>query len=222
MDKKLIYCVDDEEDIRELYTVALTNAGYECVAFEGGEELFSALKTRLPSVILLDIMLDGADGFTILQKLKDNAEYSSISVIMVSAKGEEISKVKGLNLGADDYISKPFGVLELVARINANIRKSTVNNALSYENLSVNQKNHEILSDGRVLSLTVKEYELLKLLIVNAPNVVLRDDVLNAVWGDTFFGESRTLDIHISSLRKAIAGGKAEIITVRGVGYRLK
>lgn len=221
MEKKLICCVDDEEDIRELYKVAITNAGYDCAAFEDGEGLFCALGQKLPSLIILDIMLDGADGFTILQKLKQNAVYAGVPVIMVSAKGEEISKVKGLNMGADDYIAKPFGVLELIARINANLRKSAPATRLAYKNLSVDEKNHEIYSDGKKLNLTVKEYSLLKLLIVNAPNVVLREDVFNAVWGDNFLGETRTLDIHISSLRKAISEGEAEIVTVRGVGYRL-
>lgn len=222
MGKKLIYCVDDEEDIRELYHVALTSAGFDSTEFVGGEALFEGLKERLPSVILLDIMLDGEDGYAILQKLKQNSAYSDISVIMVSAKGEEISKVKGLNLGADDYIAKPFGVLELVARINANLRKGKPAARLTYKNLAVDEANHEISSSGKPLPLTVKEYSLLKMLIANAPNVVLREDVLNAVWGDGFFGESRTLDIHVSTLRKAISGGEAEIITVRGVGYRLK
>ncbi|MGN0807050.1 MAG: response regulator transcription factor [Candidatus Coproplasma sp.] len=221
MEKKLIYCVDDEEDIRELYKVAVNNAGYDCETFEGGEGLFSALDKKLPSLIILDIMLDGADGFAILQKLKENAVYSGISVIMVSAKGEEISKVKGLNMGADDYISKPFGVLELIARINANMRKNAPSTRLAYKNLSVDEKNHEIYSDGTKLDLTVKEYALLRLLIVNAPDMVLREDAFNAVWGENYLGETRTLDMHISSLRKAISAGEAEIVTSRGVGYRL-
>lgn len=221
MQKKLIYCVDDEEDIRELYTVAITNAGHDCAAFENGDGLFCALENKLPSLIILDVMLDGEDGFAILKKLKSSAIYAGIPVIMVSAKGEEMSKVKGLNSGADDYIAKPFGVLELIARINANIRKSSPASKLSYKNLTVNEENHEILSEGKKLDLTVKEYSLLKLLIVNAPNVVLREAVFNAVWGDDYFGETRTLDIHISTLRKAISGGEAQIVTVRGVGYRL-
>ncbi|MGN0804922.1 MAG: response regulator transcription factor [Candidatus Coproplasma sp.] len=221
MEKKLIYCVDDEEDIRELYKVAIANAGYDCSAFENGEELFKTLEGKLPSLIILDIMLDGEDGFAILQKLKQNAIYAGVPVIMVSAKGEELSKVKGLNMGADDYIAKPFGVLELIARINANLRKSAPATRLSYKNLSVNETNHEIYSNGNMLDLTVKEYSLLKLLIINAPNVVSREDVFNTVWGENYFGETRTLDIHISSLRKAISAGEAQIVTVRGVGYRL-
>lgn len=221
MKKQLIYAVDDEESIRELYGAALLNAGYDCSAFVGADDLFSALKLRRPALILLDIMLDGMDGYEILRKLKENVQYSSIPVIMVSAKGEEISKVKGLNMGADDYISKPFGVLELIARIKANLRKTSPA-ALSYADICVDELKHEVTVCGNRVSVTVKEYELLKLLIVNASNVVTRDKILNAVWGEDYFGESRTLDIHIASLRKAIAASAAKIITVRGVGFLLK
>lgn len=221
MAKPLIYCVDDEEDIRELYLVALSNAGFECSAFEGGAPLFAAVKERKPDMILLDIMLEAEDGFSILQKLKAVKNYEDISVIMVSAKGEELSKVKGLNLGADDYIAKPFGVMELVARINANLRKRPKASALSYKNFTVNESNHEILLNGSSLSLTLKEYGLLKALIAAAPNVVSREELFSLVWGEEFFGESRTLDIHIAAIRKIIAPA-AEIETVRGVGYRLK
>lgn len=221
MEKQLIYAVDDEESIRELYSAALLNAGYECSAFVGAEDLFSALKFRRPALILLDIMLDGTDGYEILSKIKENAQYSSIPVIMVSAKGEEISKVKGLNMGADDYISKPFGVLELIARIKANLRKSAPS-ALSYADIFINELKHEVTVGGAVVPLTVKEYGLLKILLVNAPNVVTRDKILDAVWGEDYFGESRTLDIHVATLRKAVAASAAKIITVRGVGFLLK
>jgi len=222
MDKQVIYAVDDEENIRELYSVALTNAGYECVTAIDGNGLFSLLKERRPSLILLDIMLDGLDGYAILKSLKEDALYSSIPVIMVSAKGEELSKVKGLNMGADDYISKPFGVLELVARINANLRKVSTNTQLRYADLAIDEGKHEVYLGGAPLPLTVKEYDLLKLLVINAPNVVTREKILNAVWGDDYFGESRTLDIHIASLRKHIAESKAQIVTARGVGFSLK
>lgn len=222
MEQQLIYAVDDEENIRELYAVALSNAGYGCSTFVGGDGLFSALKERVPDLILLDIMLDGIDGYGILTKLKRDARYANIPVIMVSAKGEELSKVKGLNLGADDYISKPFGVLELIARINANLRKNSVRVNSNYLDISVDEGKHEISSGGTPLSLTVKEYELLKFLVANAPNVVPRDKILSAVWGEDYFGESRTLDIHIGSLRKRLAGSKAQIITVRGVGFSLQ
>ncbi len=222
MQQTLIFAVDDEEDIRELYSVALENAGFCCNTFEGGDRLFAALASARPALILLDIMLDGQDGFAILQKLKGDARYSSIPVIMVSAKGEEISKVKGLNMGADDYISKPFGVLELVARINANLRKGAPRTTLAYKDIVLDENSHEIKVCGRALGLTLKEYELLKLLLLHAADVVPREKILNSVWGEDFMGESRTLDIHIASLRKAIAGSTANINTVRGVGYSLK
>lgn len=222
MEKQLIYAVDDEESIRELYGVALSNAGYDCAAFENGDELFKGLKGRIPSLILLDIMLDGVDGYGILKALKESSAYSQIPVIMVSAKGEEISKVKGLNMGADDYISKPFGVLELIARIKANLRKTSNVVKLKYADISVDDGKHEISVNFVPLTLTVKEYDLLRLLVINAPNVVARDKILSAVWGEDYFGESRTLDIHIASLRKVLSASEAKIVTVRGVGFMLK
>lgn len=221
-EKQLIYAVDDEESIRELYGAALLNAGYDCNAFVNGEELFEELKRRIPSLILLDIMLDGVDGYGILKALKENPSYSNIPVIMVSAKGEEISKVKGLNMGADDYISKPFGVLELIARIKANLRKTSKEIRLKYADISVDDGKHEISVNSVPLTLTVKEYDLLRVLVMNAPNVVPRDKILSAVWGEDYFGESRTLDIHIASLRKIVAASEAKIVTVRGVGFLLK
>ncbi len=162
-----------------------------------------------------------------LEKLKDNARYSDVPVIMVSAKGEETSKVKGLNMGADDYIAKPFGVMELVARIKANIRKWASNaaeetKATAYADLSVNDARHEIAMGDKVLPLTLKEYNLLKLLIENAGKAMKRNEILNAVWGGDFFGETRTLDMHIKQLRKKTVGSAAKIETVRGVGYRLQ
>ena len=221
-DKKLIYAVDDEENIRELYSVALKSAGFDCFCFPCGDDLFSAIESEKPALILLDIMLDGLDGYSILQRLKENTGTSNIPVIMVSAKGEEISKVKGLNLGAHDYIAKPFGVLELVARINANLRKTEPNTALSYSDIKIDESKHCITVEDKILTLTLKEYELLKLLVANAPNVVARDSIINTVWGEDYLGETRTLDIHIASLRKALSESKATINTVRGVGYFLK
>ncbi len=221
-DKKLIYAVDDEENIRELYSVALGNAGYASQGFENGEDFFAAMAKEKPALILLDIMLDGMDGYSILRKLKENADYKHVPVIMVSAKGEEISKVKGLDLGADDYIAKPFGVLELIARINANLRKVRYDGVLRYADISIDSDKHEISVGGNVLTLTLKEYELLQLLVRNAPNVILREEIIRTVWGENYFGETRTLDMHVASLRKAIAGSEAQITTVRGVGYYLR
>lgn len=221
-DKKLIYCVDDEESIRELYSVALKSADFDCECFVCGDDLFTALETDKPDLILLDIMLDGMDGYTILQKLKEDAAAKNIPVIMVSAKGEEISKVRGLNMGANDYIAKPFGILELVARINANLRKTLPCTVFSYSDIVIDENKHEAKANDVVLTLTLKEYELLKLLVNSAPNVVSRENILNTVWGEDYLGETRTLDIHIASLRKALQGSKAQILTIRGVGYMLK
>ena len=223
-EKQLIYAVDDEENIRELYRCALSNAGFAAECFEGGESLFAALKSKIPDLILLDVMLDGADGYEILASLKENAKTRDIPVVMVSARGEDMSKVKGLDLGADDYIAKPFGILELIARVKANLRKSRAHaDTLRFGDIEVNDNLREISANGKILALTLKEYELLKLLVSYAPNVVKRDEILTAVWGEDYFGETRTLDIHTASLRKALAQAESgtKINTVRGVGYSL-
>ena len=220
-EKRLIYAVDDEENIRELYFCALTGAGFDCECFADGTELAEAMKKRIPDLILLDIMLEGADGYEILKNLKAEPCYSAVPVIMVSAKGEEISKVKGLNMGADDYISKPFGVLELVARINAGLRRVNTKSAFIYGDIKIDDNRHTVSVNGQDVSLTLKEYDLLKLLVASAPDVVHRDEIFNKVWGEDYFGETRTLDIHVASLRKALKKSSVKIITVRGVGYHL-
>ena len=223
-EKKLIYAVDDEQPIREVYNYALSGAGFNVECFSCGAELFETLEKNLPSLIILDIMLEGMDGYAILEKLRENAKTENIPVIMVSAKTEEIDKVKGLNLGADDYLSKPFGVLELVARINAKLRKTNK----SAEGAIIRYKDIEVDDDKRVITvnketpkLTLKQYELLKLFVMNAEKVMQRDKLLDAVWGEDY-GETRTLDIHIGDLRKVLSSSSAEIETVRGVGYILK
>lgn len=221
-DKSLIYAVDDEESIRELYDCALTDAGYSAQCFVGGRDLFSALDVRLPALIILDIMLDGEDGYSILHTLKNNARTKDIPVIMVSAKGEEMSKVKGLNMGADDYVSKPFGVLELIARVKANLRKyGKRQDRITYGDITVDDKRHQAVVCGEPVDLTLKGYGILKMLVANAPDVVLREDIFRTVWGEDYYGETRTLDIHVAALRKAIASAANEIKTVRGVGYML-
>lgn len=221
--KPLIFAVDDELNIRELYTCALQNAGFDIVCFDDGNKLFDALKKDTPELILLDIMLDGADGYEILKSLRADGRTSNIPVIMVSAKGEEISKVKGLNLGADDYIAKPFGVLELIARINANIRKKQCDRqATAFKDIEIDEKAHQIKVCGNIIQPTLKEYELIKLLVGNAPDVVLRDAIFDNIWGDNYGGETRTLDIHIASIRKLLQASSAAIETIRGVGYALK
>ncbi len=224
MKSKLIYAVDDEENIRELYFCALSGAGFSVKTFEDGKNLFSALKLAIPALIMLDIMLDGADGYEILAELKEDERTKNIPVIMVSAKGEEISKVKGLNLGADDYIGKPFGVLELIARVNAVLRRTSAEaqKILRYKDVEIDEEKHEVRINGEKKELTLKEYNLLKLLVSKAETVVKREEIFSKVWGEDFFGETRTLDIHVASLRKILEGSSAEISTVRGVGYIIK
>ncbi len=217
----LIYAVDDETSIREVYRYALISAGFTPECFSCGEELFIAIEKSLPKLIILDIMLDGEDGYEILSRLKASPKTANVPVIMVSAKTTEIDKVRGLDLGADDYISKPFGVLELIARIKAKLRKSTpVANVISYKGITINDDERTVTINGKVKELTLKQYELLKLLVSEPQKVLPRDDILDKVWGENY-GETRTLDIHVGTLRKIIADSGAKIATIRGVGYKI-
>lgn len=217
----LIYAVDDETSIREVYRYALISAGFTPECFSCGEELFIAIEKSLPRLIILDIMLDGEDGYEILSRLKASPETANVPVIMVSAKTTEIDKVRGLDLGADDYISKPFGVLELIARIKAKLRKTTpVANVISYKGITINDDERTVTINGKVKELTLKQYELLKLFVSEPQKVLPRDDILDKVWGENY-GETRTLDIHVGTLRKIIADSGAKIATIRGVGYKI-
>lgn len=221
LNKPTVYCVDDEESIREVYEYSLER-DFFVKCFPDANAFFDALKTKKPDIVVLDVMLEGKSGYEILSFLKAKADYKSLPVIMVSAKGQEIDKVKGLNSGADDYISKPFGVLELIARIKANLRKTTVKeDILLFKDVKIDELKHTASVKNDVLELTVKEYNLLKLLVKKAETVVTRDAILDEVWGEDY-GETRTLDIHIAKLRKLLAVSDAGIETVRGVGYILK
>lgn len=220
-DRRLIYAVDDELSIREVYRYAIGGAGFDIQCFENGEGLFSAINAQLPDLILLDIMLDGADGYELLSALRRNPLTADIPVIMVSAKGEEIDKVRGLDLGADDYLAKPFGVLELIARINAKLRKTKPDGVLTYADIVMDGDSRSVTVAGNPVSLTLKEYSLLRLFLSSPGKVLGRDLLLDSVWGVNY-GETRTLDIHIGLLRKELSGSAASILTVRGVGYMLK
>lgn len=219
--RRLIYAVDDELSIREVYRYAIGGAGFDIQCFENGEGLFSAINAQLPDLVLLDIMLDGADGYELLSALRRNPLTADIPVIMVSAKGEEIDKVRGLDLGADDYLAKPFGVLELIARINAKLRKTKPDGVLTYADIVMDGDSRSVTVAGNPVSLTLKEYSLLRLFLSSPGKVLGRDLLLDSVWGVNY-GETRTLDIHIGQLRKELSGSAASILTVRGVGYMLK
>ena len=222
--KQTIFAVEDDAAIQELYTFSLEN-DFDCRCFDDGESFFTALANCHPDLVLLDIMLPGDDGFSILSRLKGETPTAYIPVIIVSAKGEEISKVKGLNLGADDYIAKPFGVLELVARVKANLRKNdnAAAKSTAYKDIIIDFSRHSVIVNGRPLQTTLKEYSLLCLLCANAEKVLEREAIFNQVWGNGFIGETRTLDTHIKKLRKKLSEAEsvAAIQTIRGVGYML-
>lgn len=221
--KKLIYVVEDDAALQELYTYTLENE-FDCQCFPSGEPFFEMLPKKKPDLVLLDIMLPGDNGFAILSRLKSEKATAHVPVIMVSAKGEEVSKVKGLNMGADDYIAKPFGVLELVARVKANLRKNTKEERdIVFKDIEIKISKHQISVNGTQIQTTLKEYNLLRLLCENAEKVQGREEIFREVWGDNFMGETRTLDIHIKELRRKLAdaGSETEIKTIRMVGYML-
>lgn len=220
----MIFCVEDDRNIRELVVYTLSSTGMEAEGFEDGEVFFKALAERLPELILLDIMLPGEDGMAILKKLKNNKKTKDIPVIMVTAKGTEYDKVSGLDAGADDYVTKPFGMMELVSRIKAVLRRTKKKEeieVLKAGPIVLNEKKQEVLVDGAHVSLTLKEYEMLKRLMHNKGIVLTRDRLLEEIWGYDFDGETRTVDVHIRTLRQKLGKAGEEIETVRGVGYRI-
>ncbi len=221
---KLLYAVDDEASIRQLYEAALALGGYDSKTFEGGSALYAALSQRKPDLILLDLMLQGEDGFALLSELKKNAAYADIPIIVVSARGTEADKVLGLDLGAADYLAKPFGVKELLARINANLRKSEALSpaVLSYKELTMDEARHAATLAKKPLILSKKEYELLRAFLMAPDKVLTKDSLLASVWGINEALETRTLDIHVLHLRKKLAGSSLSIATIRGVGYLLQ
>lgn len=225
MDKQLLYIVEDDENIRELISYALRNEGFEIRAFEKGEDFLIAVKEQIPNLALLDIMLPDIDGIELLTRIRSEYKNFNIKVIMLTAKNSEINKVTGLNLGADDYITKPFSVLELIARVKANLRKYDIevsDKTLSLKGLKINVGSREVFIDGNKINLTYKEFELLKILMQNLNNVVSRETLLEQVWGYEYYGQTRTLDIHIKTLRAKLGNISDCIVTVRGVGFMLK
>ena len=220
----MIYCVEDDDNIRELVIYTLETTGLKAKGFAEGAEFMEALAFDTPELILLDIMLPGEDGLAILRKLKNSSKTKDIPVIMVTAKGTEYDKVIGLDSGADDYVTKPFGMMELVSRIKAVLRRSgqTADKAdLEVDGVKMNVKKHEVTVDGQTVTLTLKEYELLERLMRNRNIVMTRDQLLEDIWGYDFDGETRTVDVHVRTLRHKLGEKGAIIETVRGVGYRI-
>ena len=220
----MIYCVEDDDNIRELVIYTLETTGLKAKGFAEGAEFMEALAFDTPELILLDIMLPGEDGLAILRKLKSSSKTKDIPVIMVTAKGTEYDKVIGLDSGADDYVTKPFGMMELVSRIKAVLRRSgqTADKAdLEIDGVKMNVKKHEVTVDGQTVTLTLKEYELLERLMRNRNIVLTRDQLLEDIWGYDFDGETRTVDVHVRTLRHKLGEKGAIIETVCGVGYRI-
>lgn len=219
----MIYCVEDEKNIRELLVYTLQSTGFEAKGLENGEELFRELGEEIPELILLDIMLPGEDGYTILEKMKRMPEIREVPVIMVTAKGAEFDKVRGLDLGADDYITKPFGMMEFISRVKAVLRRGgpKVLDELVHGPIRIRLGRHEVLENGRKVELTLKEFELLRYLMENKGIVLSRDQLLSRIWGYDFDGETRTVDVHVRTLRQKLGTSGSCIETVRGVGYRM-
>ena len=216
-----VYIVEDDENIREIVLYALRSAEYEALGFETAAEFFAGIEKSLPNLVLLDIMLPGIDGLTVLKRLRSMAQTKTLPVIMLTAKGSEFDKVKGLDMGADDYIAKPFGVMELISRVNAVLRRTLPDERLTIGGLKLDDDSREVFVDGEKVSLTFKEYELLHYLAINMGRALSREKIMDTVWGYDFIGESRTLDMHIRSLRQKLGSAGAYIQTVRNVGYKL-
>ena len=227
----MIYCVEDDAGIRELVVYTLQNTGMEARGFADGTALFSALRNEKPDLILLDIMLPGEDGISILRRLRSLPDTAALPVILLTAKNTEYDKVIGLDSGADDYIAKPFGMMELVSRVNALLRRAAAPAVMADDELTcgpvvLRTAAHAVEAGGNPVTLTLKEFDLLRTLMVNNGRVLTRSQLLEEVWGITYVGETRTVDVHIQTLRQKLAaacpGADACIGTVRGVGYCLK
>lgn len=220
----MIYIVEDDKNIQEIESFALKNSGYEVRGFECAKDFYGALDEQIPDLVLLDIMLPDEDGLQILKKLRLNHRTVLVPVIMVTAKTTELDKVKGLDLGADDYLTKPFGVMELISRVKALLRRSASiqkKEVYEFEDITLNDSKHEVHTAQGKCDLTYKEYELLKYLIMNEGIVLTRDRLMEEIWGMDFTGESRTLDMHIKTLRQKLGPSGKLIQTVRNVGYSL-
>ena len=221
----MIWCVDDDNTIRDIEVYTLTQTGFEAKGFADGISMLEALKTEKPELIVLDIMMPGKDGVEVLKEIRSNPETRKIPVIMATAKGTEMDKIQGLDTGADDYLVKPFGVMEMVSRIKAVLRRCEPDEkeeVLSIGEITLSDKEHLVTVNGEKVVLTFKEFEILKLFMTNPGIVFSRDKLLSEVWGIDYLGESRTVDMHIKTLRQKLGDAGTLIETVIGVGYKME
>ena len=221
----MIWCVDDDNTIREIEVYTLTQTGFEAKGFADGLSMIEALKTEQPELIVLDIMMPGMDGIDVLKVIRSKPETRRIPVIMATAKGTEMDKIHGLDTGADDYLVKPFGVMEMVSRIKAVLRRcepEEVGDVLKVAEITLNDKEHTVSVNGEKVALTFKEFELLKMFMSNSGAAFSRDKLLSEIWGIDYLGESRTVDMHIKTLRQKLGESGKRIETVIGVGYRME
>lgn len=221
----MIWCVEDDVSIRDIEVYTLQSTGFEARGFENGNIFWNELQKEKPELVVLDIMLPGMDGIQILKKMKENKEFQDIPVIMATAKGEEYDKIQGLDLGADYYLAKPFGVMELVSCVKAVLRRcqpKKICHLLKTGDLIVNLDEHTVTADGKRILLTFKEFEILRLFLSHPGIVYTRDQLFNEIWGMDYCSETRTVDMHIRTLRQKLGSYGEMIETVRGVGYRLE
>lgn len=222
----MIFCVEDDAGIRDLMIYTLNASGFRAVGFENSREFYAALADDTPELIMLDIMLPGEDGISILKRLKADARTADIPVIMATAKGNEYDKVIGLDLGADDYLAKPFGMMEMASRVRAVLRRSgraaEKPQLIRVGGLEMNLGEHSVTADGIRVQLTLKEFELLHTFMTNPGRAFTREQLLSSVWCEDFLGETRTVDVHVGTLRQKLGSCGKYIRTVRGVGYKLE
>ena len=221
----MIWCVDDDNTIRDIEVYTLTQTGFEAKGFFDGISMLEALKTEKPELIVLDIMMPGMDGVEVLKEIRSRTDTRKIPVIMATAKGTEMDKIQGLDTGADDYLVKPFGVMEMVSRIKAVLRRCTpeeVTDVISIAEITLNDKEHTVSVNGENVALTFKEFEILKMFMSNPGVAFSREKLLSEVWGIDYLGESRTVDMHIKTLRQKLGESGKRIETVIGVGYRME
>lgn len=217
----LIYIVEDDTNIREIETIALQNTGHTVLAFPNARSFYKQLADKIPDLVILDVMLPDEGGYEIVKKIRNGSVTKQLPVMMVTAKTQEIDMIKGLDDGADDYIRKPFSIMELISRVKALLRRTTYeeNKALALEEIRIDHERHIVYVKENPVELTYKEYELLRLLVINVGIVMTREKIMIHVWGTDFEGESRTVDMHIKTLRQKLGESGTRIKTVRNVGY---